>query len=334
VATGVEENDMWKRLLCAAILAHASFSVWAASGTADSYPNKPLRAILGFPPGGSDDYLARIIGPKLTERFGQTVIVDNRPGAAANIGAEITAGANPDGYTLFLGPSTLLAASRSLYPKLGYDLLKDFSYISRVATGGTVLLAHPSLPAKSVSELVALAHSKPKTIPYGSAGVASLAHLSMELLQSRTGMELLHVAYKGAASNAIALTGGEVKIGFSSVAAALPMIQAKRLNALAVTTAKRLGVLPEVPTVAESGVPGYDVTITFGILAPTGTPAAVVKLLNTEIRNIVQMDDVRAKFAAQALDAVGSTPDEYRAITEAETAQWARVIKDAHITAN
>jgi tripartite-type tricarboxylate transporter receptor subunit TctC len=324
---------MWKRLLCLATLAPASVGGWAAGGATDSYPNKPIRAILGFPPGGSDDYLARTIGPKLTERFGQPVIVDNRPGAAANVGAEMAAAANPDGYTLFLGPTTLLAASRSLYPKLGYDLLKDFSYVSQVATGGTVLLAHPSLPARSVAELVALARSKPKTIAYGSAGVGSLAHLSMELLVSRTGMELVHVAYKGAAPNAIALAGGEVKIGFSSVAAALPMIQAKRLNALAVTTARRVGALPDLPTVAES-VPGYDVTISFGILAPTGTPPAIIKLLNAEVRNIVQMDDVKAKFASQALDAAGSTPDEYRAITNAQAAQWARVIKESNITAN
>jgi tripartite-type tricarboxylate transporter receptor subunit TctC len=325
---------MWKRLLCTAILAHASVGVWAAGGSADPYPNKPIRIIDGFPPAGVADYLARVIGPKLTERFGQTVIVENRPGAASHIGAEFVARANPDGYTLMMGVSLPLAAGRSLYPKLGYDLLKDFSFVTMVATGAQVLLAHPSLPAKSVSELVALARSKPKAISYGSAGVGSPGHLGMELLQSRTGMELLHVAYKGAAPTAIALTGGEVQIGFASLIAALPIIQAKRLNALAVASAKRLGTLPEVPTVAESGVPGFDTTLAFGILAPTGTPAAVVKLLNAEIRNILQMGDIRAKFAEQALDAVGGTPDEYRAFMEAETAKWTRVIKDANIPAN
>ncbi len=184
---------MWKRLLCTAILAHASCGVWAASGTADSYPSKPIRIVDGFAAGGSSDFLSRIIASKLTERFGQTVIVDNRPGAGGNVGAEIMARANPDGYTLHLGASTSLASSRSLYPKLGYDLLKDFSYISSVATGPGVLLAHPSIPAKSVSELVAFARSKPNAIRYGSGGVGSIGHLTLELLKIRTGMELLHV---------------------------------------------------------------------------------------------------------------------------------------------
>jgi tripartite-type tricarboxylate transporter receptor subunit TctC len=325
---------MWKGLLCTTILAHASFSVWAASGIADAYPNKPIRLILGFPTGGADDYIARVIGPKLTERFGQTVNVDNRPGATSTIAAEITARANPDGYTLILGLNPALAASGSLYPQLRYDLLKDFSYISVVATSGGVLLAHPSIKAKSVADLVALARSDPKAIRYGSAGLASTSHLAMELLQRRTGMELLHVPYKGAGPAVIALTGGEVQIGFSSVASAMSMIQAKRLHALAASSAKRTMALPDVPTVAESGFPGFEVTNTYGILAPAGTPAAVVKLLNAELRNIVQMDEIRAKFVEQGLEATGSTPDEWKALMEAEVTQWARVIKEAHITVN
>ena len=185
---------MWKRLLVITILTHANYGVWAASG---AYPNKPIRIIDGFPAGGGADYLARVIGPKLTERFGHPVIVDNRPGAGGNLGAEIAARANPDGYTLLMGVSSALAPSRGLYPKLGYDLLKDFSYVSRVATGGQILVAHPSMPAKSVAELVAIARSQPKTLRYSSAGVGSPGHLAMELLLSRTGMELLHVPYKG-----------------------------------------------------------------------------------------------------------------------------------------
>lgn len=325
---------MWKQLLCTTILAHASFSVWAAGGIADAYPSRPIRLILGFPTGGADDYIARLIGPKLTERIGQTVNVDNRPGATSTIAAEITARANPDGYTLILGLNPALAASGSLYPQLRYDLLKDFSYISVVATSGGVLLAHPSIKAKSVSELVALARSNPKAIRYGSAGLASTSHLAMEMLQRRTGMELLHVPYKGAGPAVIALTGGEVQIGFSSVASAMSMIQAKRLHALAASSAKRTVALPEVPTVAESGFPGFEVTNTYGILAPAGTPAAVVKLLNAELRNIVRMDEIRAKFVEQGLEATGSTPDEWRALMEAEVSQWARVIKDAQITVN
>ena len=187
---------MWKRLLGTALLTQASFGICAAIASADSYPSKPIRIIDGFAAGGSTDYVARVIGPKITERFGQIVVVDNRPGASGNLAAEMAARANPDGYTLFIGLSAILSSSLSLYPKLGYDLLKDFSYISRVATGANVLLAHPSVPVKSVSELVALARSKPKAIRYGSGGAGAPSHLVMELLQRRTGMELLHVINK------------------------------------------------------------------------------------------------------------------------------------------
>ncbi len=325
---------MWKALLCTAILAHASFGVWAASGKAESYPNKPIRLILGFPPGGTSDVLARIIGPRITERLGQTVIVDNRPGAAGNLAAELAARANPDGYTLMMAVNPNLSSSPSLYKKLGYDLMRDFTYVTTVATGANVMLAHPSLPVKSVSELVALARAKPKAIRYGSSGVASPHHLAGELLQSRTGIQLVHVPYKGGAPVVAALIAGEVQIGFSSVTAAIPMVNAKRVNAIAITSGKRAEALPGVPTVAESGIPGFDVTLVLGILAPAGTPAAVVKRLNAEIRNVLQMEDIKAKFVDQGTEARGSTPDEYRALMKAEIAQWARVVKDAGITAN
>ena len=203
-----------------------------------------------------------------------------------------------------------------------------------MAIGANVLVAHLSLPAKSVAELVALARSQPKTIRYGTPGVASLGHLTMELLQSLTGMQLLHVPYKGPAPAITAVVGGEVQIAIGASTAALPIVQAKRLNALAVTGAKRLGVLPDVPTVAESGFPGFDVVNNHGILAPAGTPASVVKLLNAEIRRMLQLDDVKAKFPTLGLEAAGSTPDEFRDIVKAELARWTRVIKDANITAN
>jgi tripartite-type tricarboxylate transporter receptor subunit TctC len=327
-------NPMLKHLLCIVLLASASGGVRAAGDHADVYPSKPIRIVIGFPPGGGVDYMARLIGSKLSEHFGQPVIVDNRPGASSNLASEMAARANPDGYTLLLGVSVGLASSRSLYPKLGYDLLKDFSYISVVATGTNVLLAHPSLAAQSVAQLVSLARSKPGAIRYGSSGVASPDHLTMELLQRHTGVEFLHVPYKGGPNSVVAIAAGEVDIAFASVAAALPMIQSKRLNALAVASAKRLGALPGVPTVAESGIAEFDVTNTFGIIAPARAPDAVVKRLNAELRGIVQMGDVRAKFAAQGLEAAASTPGEFRAVIEAETEQWARVIKDARIVAN
>ena len=325
---------MWKHWLCAAVLAHASFSACAASAPPESYPGRPIRLIDGFPAGGATDFAARVIGSKLSEHFGQAVIVDNRPGAGSAIAAEITARANPDGHTLMLVVSSALASSPSLYPKLGYDPLKDFAYVSLVATGTYVLVAHPSLPAKSVAELVALARAQPKSIRYGSGGVASPIHLTAQLLQNVTGIELVHVPYKGAAPAVVGLAGGEVSVAFSSIAAAMPMIQAKRLNALAVSSSKRTPALPDVPTVIESGVAGFDVMPSYGVLGPRATPASTVALLNAEIRKIAQMDDVKTRFAAQALEAAASTPAEFRAIIEKEVALWARVIRDANIPVN
>lgn len=325
---------MWKQLLCTAILVHVSFGVWAAAGGADEYPSKPIRLLDGYPPGGGTDYVARVSGAKMAERFGQAVIVDNRPGAAGNLAAEITARANPDGYTLLLGVSTGLASSPSLYRKLGYDLMRDFAYVSLVASGTYILVAHPALPARSVAELLTLARSKPKSIRYGSGGVGSPIHLAMELLQSLSKIELLHVPYKGAAPAIVATTGGEVEIAFSSIAAALPMVKAQRLNALAVTSAKRLASLPDVPTAAESGIPSFDVTPYYGILAPAATPASVVKVLNAEVRRVVQLEDVKAKLAVQGLEATASSPDEFKGLMQAEMTKWARVVKDARVSPN
>jgi len=324
---------MWKRLISAALVAHASCDAWPASGT-DTYPSKPIRLIVGFTPGGSDDYVGRVVGARITERFGQTVIVDNRPGAGGNIGVEITARANPDGYTLSSVGSITVASGPSLYTKIGYDPLKDFSYISRVAIGANVIFAHPSVPAKSITELVALARSQPKAIRYGTPGVASLGHLAVELLQSVTRIELLHVPYKGPAPAVTAAVGGEVQIGVGASTAVIPVVQAKRLNALAVTSAKRLGALPDVPTVAESGFPGFNVTNNHGILAPAGTPASVVKLLNAEIRTLLQIEEVKAKFPVLGLETAASTPEEFRDIVKAELEKWTRVIKEANIKAN
>ena len=324
----------WQRMFCTTILAHAGGGVWAASASADAYPSRPLRMILGFSPGGVDDFVARNIAPKLSERLGQSVIVDNRPGAGSNLGAEITAHSSPDGYTLMLGSISTLATSRSLYPKLGYDLLKDFSFISLAAIGAQVLVANPSIPIRSVAELVALARSKPNTIRYGSAGVASSSHLTSEMLRSRAGIEILHVPYKSGGVISVALMAGEVDISFAGVASVMSLIKAKRVNALAIASANRVSALPDLPTVAESGYPGFEATNVLGIITPAGTPAAVSKRLNVEVRNVLRMDDVRAALAAQALEPAGSTPEEFRARAQADVALWARVIKDAKITLN
>ena len=324
---------MKKRLLCAAMLVCASLTVHAASGDADQYPAKPIRILDGFTPGGSTDFLARLIGPKLTERLGQPVIVENRPGAGGNIAHEFTARAAPDGYTLMFISSAPLTASPSLYRKLGYEL-KDFTYISLAARGALVLVAHPSLPVKSLRELVSFARAQPKAIRYGSGGVGANQHLTMELLKSRTGMDLLHVPYKGGGLAVTALLGGEIETIFAPVIQALPMIKAKRLNPLIVSSAKRNVALPSVPTAAEAGVANFEVTASYGLLGPAGIPPSVVKLLNNEVRTILAMDDIKGRVNDQALEIVASTPEQFRAAMEAEAAQWARVIKDANITAN
>jgi tripartite-type tricarboxylate transporter receptor subunit TctC len=319
---------MWQQLLCVILLAHASNGAWSA----DPYPNKAIRIIDGFAPGGSADYLARVIAPKLSERLGQPVIVENRPGAAGNIGAAFVAHANADGYTLLMGSATALSSSPSLYRKLDYDLMKDFAYVTRVATAANVLVAHPSVPAGSIAELVALSRSRPDQLRYGSAGVGSPGHLFMEQLELLTGMKLVHVPYKGGAPAIAGLLAGDVQLSFSSITATLSMIRANRLKALATSGATRSAALPGAPTMAESGVQGFSARNPFGLLAPAGTPSAIVNLLNAEVGNILKMDDVKAKFAAQAFDASASSVDEFRAVVEAETKLWARVIKEANIS--
>jgi tripartite-type tricarboxylate transporter receptor subunit TctC len=315
------------------MIAHASCGAWAASAP-DTYPSRPIRMIVGFTPGGSDDYVGRVVANRLTERFGQSVIVDNRPGTGGNLGAEITARANPDGYTLSSVGSITVASGPSLYTKLGYDPLKDFAYVARVAIGANVLYAHPSVPAKSVKELVALARAQPKAIRYGTPGVASLGHLAVELLQSVTRIELLHVPYKGPAPALTAVVGGEVQVGVGASSAVIPVFLAKRVNALAVTSAKRLGAVPDVPTVAESGFPGFDVTNNHGIVAPAGTPASVVRLLSAEIQAMMRVEEIRSKFPTLGLEPAASTPEEFTDIVRAELEKWTRVIRDANIKAN
>jgi len=309
--------------------------VSTASQAAESaYPNRPIRLIIGFPAGTTDDFNARVLGGKLTERLGQTVVVDSRSGASGHLAAEIAARANPDGYTLMVAGTLTLASSITLFPKLGYDLLKDFAYIGTFASGPNVLMAHPSLPVKNFAELLVLIKTKPASLRYGSAGLASTGHLSMELLLARMKAQVLHVPYKGGSGVAVAVAGGEVPLGFMSIPSAIPLIQAKRAAALAVTSAKRSAGLPDVPTIAESGFPGYDVKNNFGVFAPAGTPVAIVTLLNKEIRAIAAMDDVRAKLVSQGVDPGSSTPGEHRALMESEVKQWARVVKDAKITLN
>jgi len=315
-----------------AIVSAALCVLFAPAVCAQSYPSKPVRIIDGFPPGGATTFIARVVGERLTDRIGQPIIVDNRPGAGSNLGAAIASKAPPDGHTLFIALTSSLAPAPSLYPRLEYNLLDDFTYIGMLATGTFVLVVHPAVPARTITELVAHAKSKPGELKYGSGGIATPLHLAMELLRGRTGTEVVHVPYKGAGPLVVALTGGEIQLGFSSVAAAIPMVKSARLRALAVSSARRAKILPDVPTVEESGIPNFDVTGRYGLLAPRGTPLAIIQLLNAETAKIVATSDVEAKFETVGIEAATSTPDGFRQIMRDEIAQWAKVIKDANIT--
>jgi tripartite-type tricarboxylate transporter receptor subunit TctC len=311
----------------------AAGSAPAAVSADAQYPRKPIRIIDPFPPGGATDFLDRIVAQKLSERFGQPVIVDNRPGAGGNLSAELCARATPDGYTLHMNLPGGMAAGRVLYPGLAYDISKDFAYITLVAAGTYVLVAHPTVPAKSVSELVALAKAKPGELRYGSSGVASPPHLAFELLKLRTGTRILHVPYKGAGPLVAGLTGGEVQLGFASPAGASALVKAGRLNALGVSSARRAKSLPAVPTIAESGFPDFDVTPSYGYMAPAGVPQQIVSRLNAEIGKILGMPDVQAAFLTQGLEAAPSTPQRMRQTMHEELERWTRVIREANITA-
>jgi len=306
-------------------------SVQTAVAAESAYPTRPIRIIDPFPPGGATDFIDRIVSQKLSERFGQPVIVDNRPGAGGNLSADIAARATPDGYTLHMNLPSGMAMGRVLFPGLGYDISKDFDYITLVAAGTYVLVAHPAVSAKTVAELVALAKAKPGQLRYGSSGIASPPHLAFELLNLRTGMNALHVPYKGAGPLVAGLTGGEVQLGFSSPAGASGLIKAGKLTAIAVSSAKRAKSLPSVPTVAESGYPDFDVTPSYGYMAPAGTPRHLIALLNKEIGKIVEMPDVQSALLTQGLEAQHSTPAEMRRIMHEELARWSKVIREANV---
>ncbi len=308
------------------------FAIAAFGAHGQAYPNRPLRIIDPYPAGGQGDVLARIIAPKVSESVGQPVVVENRPGLAGNIGAEVAAKSPPDGYTLFMGTTVALGPSRSLYSKLPYDAIRDFAPVTRVGAGAYVLVVHPSLPVKSVKELVALAKARPGQLNYASAGGAgSGSHLSSELFRLRAGIELVHVPYKGGPPAVVAVVSGETALGIMTVLAALGQINTGRMKALGVTSQQRMSLLPDVPTIAESGYPGFEVTPVAGLFVPAKTSKDIIARLNTEVRKVLDTRDVRERFATQGVVAGGSTPEELGAILAAEIEKWAKVIKAAGI---
>ena len=302
--------------------------------TGPAYPTKPIRWISPWPPGGANDVFSRDIGRKLADAFGQPVIVDNRPGAAGTIGSDVAAKAPADGYTLVMGSSPTHAIAPSLYPQLPYDPLRDFVAITLVGTVPNVLVVHPALPVKNVKELIALAKAKPGQLNFASAGNGTSQHLSGELFKTLAGVDMVHVPYKGTAPAMVDLIAGQVQLAFDNVTTIVPSIQAGKLRALAVTPAKRTPILPEVPTVAEAGVPGYEASVWFGVFAPAGTPPPVVARLHEEIFKALNTADLRGRFTAMGTDVSGMGPVEFQAFVRKEVPKWAEVVKKANVKIN
>ena len=300
-------------------------AVTPAALPADPYPTKPIRMIVGFAPGGGTDLTARPVALKLSELLGQQVIVENRPGAAGNTATEQVARAAPDGYTILMGTIAALAINPSLYGNLKFDPEVDFAPVIQVVDATNVLVLHPSVPANSVQELIALA--KQKSLSAGSSGIGATGHLSIELFNLMAGVKLVHVPYKGGGPAMTDLVGGQVQLVFATTASAIPQIKGGRIKGIAVTTARRSSLLPELPTISETGLTGFDANNWYGIVVPAKTPRAIIDQLNAEVTKILNMADVRATLHNQGLDPAPGTPEQFGAYIKSERAKWAKVIK-------
>ena len=309
-----------------AFKALVAFVLLLAIAHAEGYPSKPIRIIVPYPPGGFNDTLARTLGQKLAEKWGQPVIVDNRPGGGTTIGTNLAAKAAPDGYTLLI-VSFAFVVNPALYAALPYDTAKDFVPIVLAASTPNLLVVNPELPAKSVKELIALAKSRPGKLNYASAGNGSSNHLSMELFKSLTGIDVVHVPYKGSASAVIDLIGGQVDLMFDNVPNVLQQVKADKLRGLAVSSKERSPFVKELPTVAESGVPGFDVSVWFGVVAPAGTPQSVIERLNSDINRILKLPDVVRLFHGQGVEALGGTREEFATYLRTQMSKWAKVVE-------
>jgi tripartite-type tricarboxylate transporter receptor subunit TctC len=315
-------------MLLAAVLQQ---SVGHAAAPAPAYPTKPIRLVIPFPPGGGNDLLGRALAEKLSERLGQPIVADNRGGASSVIAAEIVSRAPADGYTLLLGTNTTLAVMPSLRSKLPYDPIKDFDPVSLLSASPYLLVVHPGVAAKTVKELIALTKSKPGQLNYSSPGHGTSNHLAMELFKMMSGADLTHVPYKGTAAAIIDLLGGRVSVMFVSTAAVRPMVNAGKLRALGISTAKRSAAMPEVAPVSESGVPGFDTASWAGVIVPRGTPAPIIARLNSEIVNVIGQGDLRERLAAQGFVPEASTPQEFAAHIRSELARFRKLVQAAGI---
>jgi tripartite-type tricarboxylate transporter receptor subunit TctC len=310
-------------ILCCALAAGAA--------SAQGYPAKPVRMVLPYPPGGGSDTIGRPLAQKLSESLGQQVVVENRGGANGNIGMEHAARAAPDGYTIVFALTAQLAVNPGLYSKVPYDPVKDFAPITLLGTGTYILVVHPSLPVKSLKQLIALAKAQPGKIAYSSSGNGSGGHLAAELMNSMAGIRMLHVPYKGGGPALVDLIAGQVQVLFSTQLASWPHIQSGRIRALAVSTAKRPASIPDLPTVAEAGLPGYDSGVWYGVLAPAGTPRDIITRLNGEIVRALNQPDYRGLLVNNGIDPIGSPPEQLGQYIKSELAKWAKVVKDAGV---
>ena len=304
--------------------------LFAAAAGAQNYPAKPVRVVVSFPPGSGADIVARTITPRLTEAYGQQFVVDNRAGASGNLGAEVAARAVADGYTLLFTPASV-ASSQALYTKLGYNLEKDLLPISIVASAPFVLVVHPSLPARTVKDLIAMAKAKPGQLLYASTGNGGSPHLAMELFKLQAKIDLVHIPYKGTPPAVTDLIAGQVSMMFANTLSVLPYVNSGRLRALGISSAKRSAAAPALPTIAESGMPGFEATTWFGMLAPAGTPKEIAARLTGELRKIVQMKSVHDALIVQGADPIGSTAEEFQARIRTDIEKWTRTIHAAGV---
>lgn len=303
----------------------------SAVAIAQPYPNRAIKVIIPFPAGGGTDIFARTVGQKLTENYKWTVVPENRPGAGGNLGIEAVSNSAADGYTIGLGQTSNLAINPTLYPKLPYEPSKDLTPIALVASSPLVIVVAANSPFKTFADIAAAAKTKPDQITYGSPGNGTVAHLGMELLQKTAGINLQHIPYKGSAQALTDIVGGQIQIYASSVPTAMGQIKDGRLRAIAVTSLKRSASLPETPTIAESGWPGFEAITWFGFVAPAKTPAPIIKELNTNINFILKMPEVRSKLMGEGGEILGGTPEQFSALLNKDTARWARVIQDANV---
>jgi tripartite-type tricarboxylate transporter receptor subunit TctC len=319
---------MFKRWL-AQWSAGALVAIVAAGAWAQAYPTRPIRIVVPFPAGGTTDVLARAVAQKLTESLGQPTVVDNRPGAGGNIGAELVAKSAPDGYTLLMGTVGTHAINPSLYPKMPYDHVRDFAPVILVAGVPNVLVINPALPINSVQELIAYGKANPGKLNFASSGNGTSIHLSGELFKTMAGVQMAHIPYKGSAPALQDLVGGQVQLMFDNLPSSLALIKAGKLKALAVTSKERAAALPDVPTLAESGLPGFEASSWFGLLAPAGTPQPVIAKLNAEVAKWLASPEAKEKLLAQGAIAAGGTPEDFARHIAAETAKWQKVVKDS-----